>query len=164
MTQHESAIRDFLVEKARAVLAEPPKLIDFTKDLKADALLNDLSRYPHAFVIACICDRQVKAELAWFVPYRLSHRLGDRFEFRDLAALSAREVGRLFNVPEPIHRLRLTMPALIHAAIERVARDYNGDASAIRSERPSSATVIYRFLEFRGRPQDRYDGSEHPRS
>ena len=31
----------------------------------ANAFLNDLEKYPHAYVLACCMDRQTKAERAW---------------------------------------------------------------------------------------------------
>ena len=146
----ELAIRDILVEETQKRLAQPPRPVVLTGNSSADALLNNLSEFPHAFLIACICDRQMKAETAWLVPYAIGHRLGDRFDFASFAALSVDDLTRLFSEPSTLHRLRLQMPVLVHAAIERVARDYGGDASAIWSSRPSSAAVIYRFLEFRG--------------
>jgi endonuclease III len=147
---HAIAVRDLLVEQAHARLAQPARPLVFTGNEVADALLNDLSGFPHVFLIACICDRQMKAETAWLVPFALGQRIGGRFDFASLAALSVDDLTRLFAEPTPIHRLRLQMPVLVHAAMERVARDYSGDAGAIWSGRPSSAAVICRLLEFRG--------------
>ncbi|WP_419939522.1 hypothetical protein [Candidatus Palauibacter sp.] len=39
--------------------------------INARALVNDLERYPHAFVLACIADRQTKADIAWGLPYAI---------------------------------------------------------------------------------------------
>ena len=40
----------------------------------ARALVNDLERYPHAFVLACIADRQTKADIAWVrIPTHADH-------------------------------------------------------------------------------------------
>ena len=64
---------------------------NFTNDPKADALLNDLEHYPHAFVLACVMDRQMKAERAWLIPYLFSQKIGD-FEFERLRSLSLPEI------------------------------------------------------------------------
>ena len=68
----EKPIRDRLVEHGQNLFRAPKQTVQFTKVLKADALLNDLDAYPHAFVLACVMDRQVKAEKAWLIPYRIS--------------------------------------------------------------------------------------------
>ena len=73
----QSAIRDRLVVEGRRIFQEPPRLIPFSKNPDADRLLNDLAGHPHAFLLACIMDRQIKAELAWVIPYRIGQRLTD---------------------------------------------------------------------------------------
>ena len=72
----EAAIRSRLVEHGQTLFAAPREPIQFTRHPEADALLNDLGRYPHAFVIACVMDRQIKAEKAWLIPYTISEKLG----------------------------------------------------------------------------------------
>ena len=64
-----------LVERGAALLkaAAPPELAQYPP---ADALINDLLGNPHAFVIGCIADRQVKAEVAWRLPFELGERVG----------------------------------------------------------------------------------------
>jgi endonuclease III len=52
--------------------------------------------------------------------------------------------------PEPLHRFADTMSRLLHAAVQRISKEYAGDASRIWADRPSSAEVVYRFLEFDG--------------
>ena len=52
----------------------PP--VKFTGIEDADDLLNDLEGHPHAFVIACIMDRQIKAEKAWAIPKEIEKALG----------------------------------------------------------------------------------------
>jgi hypothetical protein len=68
-------IRDRLIDHGQTLFKAPKQLIRFTKVPEADALLNDLEIYPHAFVLACIMDRQIKAEKAWLIPYRIFEKL-----------------------------------------------------------------------------------------
>jgi endonuclease III len=42
------------------------------------------------------------------------------------------------------------MSRLFHAAVQRIAEEYAGDASGIWANRPSSAEVVCRFLQFDG--------------
>jgi len=124
--------------------------IPFTKDADADALLNDLKGHPHAFVLACLMDRQVKAETAWLVPHRVRERLGGGFGMGELARLSRERLFELMTQPNPIHWLKRPMASVFHAAVERIAREYAGDASRIWSGSPPSATIVRRFLGFEG--------------
>ena len=55
-------IPNMLIRQGEQLLAQPYRKIEFTGNSKADDLLNDLKNYPHAFVLACIMDRQIKAE------------------------------------------------------------------------------------------------------
>ena len=58
-------IVDALVQREQAALDAPPETPKFTGDVKANALVANLERYPHGAVIACIMDRRIKAERAW---------------------------------------------------------------------------------------------------
>jgi len=98
---NEKVIRDRLVEHGQTLFRAPKQLIQFTKVPEADALLNDLNNHPHAFVLACVMDRQVKAEKAWLVPYRISEKLSG-FSMTILSRLSLADVNRLMSQPEPL--------------------------------------------------------------
>lgn len=130
-------------------MQQRPGLVEFTGDKDCDLLLNDLKNYPHAFVVACIMDRQIKAELAWAIPYRLKERIGT-FEFSELYRLKRREVSSYLNRPKPLHRFTDKMAECLYRAIQLIGDKYDGDASSIWSAKPSSAEVVYRFLQFRG--------------
>ncbi len=68
MLQHQDCeIRDRLVERGETLFNAPQQPIQFTKSAPADALLNNLEEFPHAFVLACLMDQQVKAERAWLI-------------------------------------------------------------------------------------------------
>src|SRR5215211_7502808 len=69
------ALRDRLVSEAEERLEKPPSRVPITEDYAADELLNDLQVHPHAFVIACIMDRQDTASVAWAIPCKLGQRL-----------------------------------------------------------------------------------------
>jgi endonuclease III len=146
---NEKAIRDRLVEHGEALFNGPKQLIQFTKVAEADALLNDLDTYPHAFVLACVMDRQVKAEKAWLIPYRISEKLGG-FSMETLSQLSVADVNRLMSQPVPLHRFVEKMSSFFYSAVQLISNKYGGNAARIWSGSPSSAEVVYRFLEFDG--------------
>jgi uncharacterized HhH-GPD family protein len=145
----ERTIRDRLVERGQAFFDRPAQPIKYTHAPAADALLNDFDSHPHAFLLACVMDRQIKAEKAWIIPYRISEKLGT-FSMGHLAQLSVKEVQRLLSKPVPLHRFPEVMGTNFHSAVQRIAKQYSGDASRIWIGRPPSAEVIYRFLEFDG--------------
>jgi endonuclease-3 len=146
---NQKAIRDRLVEQGKALYSAPKQEIQFTQIPEADNLLNDLSGHPHAFVLACVMDRQIKAEKAWVIPYRISEKIGG-FSMEILRQLSREAVGRLMTQPEPLHRFVGQMTNFFYLAVQRIESRYAGDASRIWSRKPSSAEVVYRFLEFNG--------------
>lgn len=111
--------------------------------------VNDLDHHPHAFVLACVMDRQIKAERAWLIPHLFSKKLGG-FEFGTLQSLSIADVRNLMTRPEPLHRFPERMSENFHEAIRVIGEDYGGDASNIWRGKPPSAEVVYRFLQFRG--------------
>ena len=52
--------------------------------------------------------------------------------------------------PEPLHRFPDVMANNFYSAVQRIAHEYSGNASAIWAARPGSATIVRRFLEFDG--------------
>ena len=58
----EATITKLLVDKGNRLFKRPKQFVHFTKNREADEPLNDLSKHPHAFVLACVIDRQIKAE------------------------------------------------------------------------------------------------------
>jgi len=144
----ERRIANLLVKHGEWHFAERRKVNAFTETPDADRLLNDLRNYPHAFVLGCIMDRQIKAEKAWLIPYRFSEKLGG-FEFTKLRKLSLSEIKK-FMKKKKLHRFRNEMSVNFHDAVRLIDRRYAGDASRIWKGRPSSEEVIYRFREFRG--------------
>lgn len=143
------AIRNRLVERGKILLDAPFQPTPFSGVAAADLMLNDLEAYPHAFVLACTMDRQIRAEKAWAIPHLISEKIGG-FSMEQLATLSRGQVNMLMSKPENLHRFPETMAGIFHSAVQRIARQYAGDASRIWRDKPSSAEAVYRFLEFDG--------------
>jgi len=142
-------VRDVLIEHGKQLLAQHSAPVSFTGNPEADVLLNNIGHYPHAFVIACLMDRQYKAEKCWLIPHLVRQKLGS-FEIGTLAGLSQEQVNDLMSNPEPLHRFPDVMAEIFHKAIQRIVTQYLGDASRIWKGCPSSATIVRRFLEFHG--------------
>jgi len=143
------ALRDRLIEEAERKMHEPPEPISFSGQPEADALLNDLTRFPHAFVIGCIMDRQISSERAWRVPWDLKARLGD-FGLWALVAQGEEGLKRAVAGPPRLHRFYGKMGRNLWRAVKRIEGCYGGDATQIWANTPSSAAIVRRFLEFDG--------------
>lgn len=146
---NQELIRDRLVERGRRLFHGPKQPIQFTREPHADSLLNDLANHPNAFVLACVMDRQVRAERAWLIPYRISEKLG-AFSMQALGALLKEDVNHLMRAPKPLHRFVDMMANHFYSAVQWIKEKYGGDASRIWANKPSSAEVVCRFLEFKG--------------
>jgi endonuclease III len=148
---NETAIRDRLVEKGRSLFEAPKeKLIEFIGDPAADALLNDLDKRPHAFVLACLMDRLVDYKRAWLVPYKISQKLKGEFSIEVLSQLSPEKVKQLMSGPPPLIPFFNKMSDTFYRAVKRIANVYEGNAARMWTGRPPSAEAVYRFLEFDG--------------
>ncbi len=139
-TAREVKIRKLLIEQGLRIFRAPRAFHEFTGVRAADDLLNDLDRHPHAFVIGCLMDRQIPAESAWLIPYRISEKL-DGFSMETLCQLSRADVNRLMTQPEPLHRFVDKMSGFFQAAVQRISEHYAGDAARIWEGRTSSPTV-----------------------
>lgn len=122
--------------------------VHLVEDQEANSFLNDLVNFPHAYVLACCMDRQVKAEIAWMIPIRLRKIIGD-FSIETLDNISLEEYLTIFN-ENTLHRFNDIMAKVFYSGVKRIVKDYDGDASKIWVGNPSSAAVVYRFLQFDG--------------
>ena len=113
----------------------------------AHALVNDLARHPHAFVIGCIADRRVQADVAWRLPHKIREAVGD-FEFETLLRLQKSVWSSV--LASSGHPLASEMERMLPAAIRLIGDRYNGDAARIWAPGSSGATVVRRFLAFDG--------------
>jgi len=137
-----------LLNRGNELLKQPYRRIGFTKVAEADDLLNNLDDYPHAFVLACIMDRQIKAEKAWLIPYKISLLVGS-FKLDKLKQIRIQEIRNYFR-NNKLHRFIDPMADNFYYAIQDIDQKYNGFAANIWANSPRSATIIRRFLQFRG--------------
>jgi len=137
-----------LLVRGNKLLNQPYRRIDFTRVNEADELLNDLTNHSHAFVLACMMDRQIKAEKAWLIPYKLGLLIGG-FEFARIKRLSRQKIRDYFR-KNKLHRFNDLMADNFYYAIQDIEQKYNGFAANIWANSPRSATIVRRFLEFRG--------------
>jgi endonuclease III len=129
--------------------AKPKAFVQFTRQEGPDRLLNDIENHSHLFVFACILDRQMRAERAWTIPYKLVQKVGSS-AFEAFAGLSSQEFLLLMSKPEPLHRFPEEMGRNLYEATRIIGQQYGGRAFNIWHGTPSSAEVVSRFLEFRG--------------
>ena len=110
-------------------------------------LVNDLERYPHAFVLAYVADRQTKADIAWGLPHAI-REAASGFDLDTLLRLPEGEWASVLKSSG--HRLGTEMARLLPAAVRHIADRYGGDASRIWADGSSGAAVARRFLAFDG--------------
>ncbi len=143
-----SLITERLIKRGQELLAKPFEPVKFTNNPNADKLLNDLKNFPHAFVLSCVMDRQIKAERAWLIPYHISEEIGG-FEFTRLLQKKSGDFIKIFT-RQRLHRFNEIMAINFFNAIQLIHKKYDGDASKIWKDNPRSATIVRRFLEFDG--------------
>lgn len=138
-----------LVAQALDQLSKPAVPYPFAVPEAADELVKDLEEHPHAYVIACVMDRQTVAEKAWSIPYAMRQRLGS-FEFPFLLEKSEQELEEAMLQKPKLHRFNKVMAMSMYAAIHRINDEYDGDAGRIWAGRPSSRELVHRFDDFYG--------------
>ena len=148
LMMNQDKIVEILVKRGNELFGLPYKKVKFTGNSEADDLLNNLNQFPHAFVLACVMDRQMKAERAWLIPYYISQEIGG-FEFERLLKLDSNSLKEIFK-KKSLHRFNETMAQNFYSAIQLIHDKYNNNASNIWKDQPKSATIVRRFLEFKG--------------
>jgi endonuclease III len=117
----------------------------------ANDLVTSLDEYPHAFVLACLMDTGVNAEVAWTIPYRVYKTLCT-FEIKSLYEIPAEEYVHMFSGERKWHRYPARSARFFYNGVHKIIdNDFmNGEASKIWSGRPSSRNAVLRFMDFNG--------------
>lgn len=148
MINSKEKIVNILIEKGNELFKQPYKYIEFTKNEESDKLLNNLQDFPHAFILACVMDRQIKAERAWLIPYGILEEIKS-FEFSRLLRVNQEDMIEIFK-RKNLHRFNKVMGENFYLAIQKIHNNYRDNASNIWKGNPRSATIVRRFLEFDG--------------
>lgn len=144
-----------LIEKSKKLFKEDKAIVHLVDDEEQNKFLNDLKNYPHAFALACLMDRQINAERAWAIPYKIYKTL-NTFDIYELEKQGCKYYKDLFNNNEELfdkkkfHRFNDKFSEIFYNGICHIVDKYEGKADKIWNDNPSSATVVYRFLEFYG--------------
>jgi len=148
MINSKEKIVNILIEKGNELFKQPYKYIEFTKNKESDKLLNNLKDFPHAFVLASVMDRQIKAERAWLIPDEISKEIKG-FKISQLLKINQEDMVEIFE-RKNLHRFNKIMGKNFYLAIQKIHNNYQDDAFNIWKGNPRSATIVRRFLEFNG--------------
>jgi endonuclease-3 len=142
------SVVSILPEKGKSIFEQPASRIDFTGISDADILLNNIIIYLHFFVLACVMDRQIQAIRSWIIPYKISKEIGGP-EFFSISEARFQTNEETFE-KERLHRFNNMIARNFYEATQRIHNIYSDNASNIWKDTPSSAAIVYRFLQFQG--------------
>ncbi len=141
-------ITDILIRRGNKYLQDPPAPNKFTENEIANRYLNDIKYYPHYYALACIMDRQIKAEKAWLIPYQIAEKINN-YKFNGLLELSIDDYLNLFH-ENSLHRFNNAMAKYFYLGVSKIHNEYKDNAALIWTGNVSSATIVRRFLQFEG--------------
>lgn len=149
MTNRVFIVRWLVRAGNRAVSAERGP-IKFSPKPHVNELLNDIENHPHLFVLGIQMDRGIESALAWEVPFRVREELALKsFDFKAFREPPIEDLVKVF-IMTGLHRYPAKMARIFYNTLEHIEQDYDSDAQQIWSDKPSSATLIKRFLQFDG--------------
>ena len=135
---------NILIKRGLDLDAKPYTGVDFTEIVEVNQMINDLEQYPHAYVLACLMDRQIKAERAWMIPYKIRDEVGD-FEMSTLCKLDQKEIIRLFE-DLSLHRFNEKMAKVFYLGIKRLDTQYDRQASAYVISMQNAQRLVFRYV------------------
>jgi endonuclease III len=120
---------------------------------KANSLIRNMDQYSHAFVLACLMDTGVDADVAWAIPYRVQqYKDVPSFKIEDLYAMPLSRYEAMFKDGKNWHRYPAAKAKVFCEGVRKICDSelMKGDASKIWANKPSSKDVVLRFSEFHG--------------
>ncbi len=125
----------------------PTRTFPVTGDPDVDELL---VADPLALLIGMLLDQQVPMEWAFRAPHTLSHRLGDRFNPTDIAAMDPEDLVAVFCEKPALHRYPAAMGRRVHAMCVHLVEHHGGDASRVWKGVRSGASLLERVRALPG--------------
>lgn len=104
-----------------------PATLELTRHAEANELI---ASEPVALLIGWICDQQVRVQQAFSAPWHLQERLGT-LEPREIASMPVDRVIEAFVEKSPLHRYGRSMGKRVHAAMQLIVDQYDGDVERI---------------------------------
>jgi len=116
----------------------------------ADMLVRDINNYPHAYVLACLMDTGVDADIAWCIPYRVYLEVGS-FDIDDLFRVRQEEYINMFSGAIKWHRYPVNKAKYFYSAVQKIVNNefMHRDASLIWSNKPSYTHFGVEFSDYR---------------
>lgn len=145
-----SNVVSYLIRTGREYLRHERETVPYTGREEADKALNDIENLPHLFLLGAQMDRGIESRVAWEIPYRIFENLELKsLEFVDFRKASIEDLVQIF-IQNNLHRYPAKMARIFYNTLEHVAHHYEGDATRLWSDQPSSAALIKRLLQFDG--------------
>lgn len=142
-------VKKTLIDEAKRTLKteKPFANVGKNKDELQSTVFN-IKKYPHLFVLGCLMDKQITAERAWAIPLKVCKET-NKWSVDELSTITKEEIIDLFETNH-LHRFNKGMAEIFVLGVKKIKEQYGGDASRIWRDNPTSAEVVYRFLEFKG--------------
>lgn len=117
-----------------------------TGDPYADAFLRE---NPNAILVGVLLDQQIRAEVAFTGPYKLSERLG-HFDMEKIAEMDSDAFSEVFSRKPAVHRFSNMMAGRVQKLAQSIAAKYDGDASQLWADGADIKTVQKRARDLPG--------------
>ncbi len=119
--------------------------------ITSDAAANELLvTDPFALIVGMLFDQQVAIEWAFYAPFRLRQRLGDRFTPGAIAAMDPDELVAVSVAKPAVHRYPAAMARRLQALAQDLVAHHDGDTASLWRDVDDGATLHGRLATLPG--------------
>ena len=122
------------------------KLLKYRNELLEKDNINtdtDIFSYPLSFVLCCIADKNVDANIAWGIHNHIKF-----YSFEDISKFDKNAWEKILTKTEYNRPYKLAKEYVL--AIDLIKKKYNGQVEKIWTESTSYSEIIAKLLEFQG--------------